>query len=203
MPPNNTNLNTLHKNDVDSIMELPMQGSLQGTFHNPDMPDALAMTTYVAPSTQGFPSYAIGSPSMWVDSNSAEASSMFPYMTDASGERHPIAQYTECKADSGVDQINGVVIVCDHSLEDMDIKTPRGKYYYKGCKKLGAGSQVNGMELVYPGGGRVPRLPSMPGRWDNVDMLNSEGKEIKGMPKNQINGGRIRLMKRTEMGGFQ
>jgi len=175
-------------------------GSLQGTFHGLEVPTgSMSMTSYVSPNSQAFPNYAIGSPALWVDAAAPEAVK-FPYMIDQSGQRWPVAQYTDCKADSGIDQINGVVIVCDAGMTDDDLKPPKGKYFYQGCKKLGSGAQVNGVEVVYHGGSPVPTAPGMPGRWDKMDMLNAEGKEIKGMPKNQINGSRVRLMKRADMG---
>ncbi|KAL6875057.1 hypothetical protein J3F83DRAFT_712980 [Trichoderma novae-zelandiae] len=208
MAPNpDTNMHTISENDAEAVLQSTLQGALQGTFHTPMMPpSSMSMTSYVTPGStaaQPLPNYAIGAPVMWVETGAPEAVH-FPYMITQTGERFDVAQYTDCKADSGIDQVNGVVIVCDAGAADEDdIKSPRGKYFYQGCKKLGSGAQVNGLELVYHGGShRVPTLPGMPGRWDKVDMLNAEGKEIKGVPKNQINGGRIRLMKRSDMGAM-
>ncbi|PTB68998.1 hypothetical protein BBK36DRAFT_1112729 [Trichoderma citrinoviride] len=217
MAPNtHTQMHTISDNDAEAVLQSTLHGTLQGTFHTPVMPTpSMSMTSYVHPGSssssssssaaahQPLPNYAIGAPVMWVETGAPEAAN-FPYMITHTGERYDIAQYTDCKADSGIDQINGVVIVCDAgTTDDDDIKSPRGKYFYQGCKKLGSGAQVNGLELVYHGGSqKVPTLPGMPGRWDKVDMLNAEGKEIKGVPKNQINGGRIRLMKRSDMGSM-
>ncbi|KAL7787472.1 hypothetical protein V8C37DRAFT_265739 [Trichoderma ceciliae] len=199
MAPNDTEMRPLTEDEVEAVL----QGSLQGTFHTPQMPasvvDSMSMTSYVSPNSQGFSNYTIGSPNLWAANNSPEAS-MFPYMIDQAGERFPLSQYTECKAGSGVDQINGFVIVCDTGAEDK-LKSPQGRYYYKGCKKLGSGTQVNGIELVYHGGkDNIPAVPGIPGHWENMDMLNAEGKEMDEAPKNQINGGRARPRNGTEMG---
>ncbi|PTB77824.1 hypothetical protein M440DRAFT_1331508 [Trichoderma longibrachiatum ATCC 18648] len=213
MAPNpDTHMHTISDNDTETIFHSTLHNQLQGTFYTPAMPPAhLSMTSYVStapgPSSAaaGQPGndYSIGAPVMWVETGAPDAAH-FPYMITRTGERHDIAHYTDCKADSGVDQINGVMIVCDAgTTDDDDLQSPRGKYYYQGCKKLGSGAQINGIEIVYHGGSkRVPTLPGMPGRWDKMDMLNAEGKEVKGAIKNQINGGRIRLMKRSEMGSM-
>ncbi|KAL7959395.1 hypothetical protein V8C34DRAFT_115529 [Trichoderma compactum] len=183
---------------------LPLHGTLDGvSFHMPTMPPGptgpMSMTSYVTPHMQPFPNnYAIGAPAMWAAA--APPPAYFPYMIDAAGQRWDVASYSDCKADSGVDQVNGVVIVCDPGSNGEDLQAPRGKYYYNGCKKLGTGSQINGIEIVHHGGSPAPAAPAMPGRWEKMDMLTAEGREIKGAPKNQINGVRVRLMKRSEMG---
>ncbi|KAL7938563.1 hypothetical protein V8C35DRAFT_81661 [Trichoderma chlorosporum] len=176
---------------------LPLHGTLDGNnFHIPPMPTGpMSMTSYVQPFVPS--NYAIGAPAMWA---AGAPPPMFPYMVDAVGQRWEIASYTDCKADSGVDQINGVIIVCDQGVGSDDVQAPRGRYYYHGCKKLGTGSQINGLEIVYHGGSPMPAVPSMPGRWEKMEMLTAEGKELKGAPKHQINGARVRLMKRSEMG---
>ncbi|KAH6605748.1 hypothetical protein Trco_004901 [Trichoderma cornu-damae] len=203
MSPDHPDMQSFTDSDVEAVLQGPLQGSLQGTFHTPELSesliDSMSMTSYVAPTPQAFQNYAIGSPALWANNNSQQAT-VFPFMINEAGERLHISQYTKCKADSGIDQINGVVIVCDAGVEKDGLNSPKGNYYYKKCKKLGSGAQINGLEVVYHGGSQVPGLPNMPGHWDEMDMLNAEGKDIKGMPKNQINGGRIRLMKRTEMG---
>ncbi|KAL7910648.1 hypothetical protein GGI35DRAFT_316730 [Trichoderma velutinum] len=195
----NTDTHMHHGADNEQI--LPLHGTLEGTFHLPPMPTGpMSMTSYVTPQMQPFPSsYAIGSPAMWAAAGAPPAL-YYPYMIDAAGQRWDVASYSDCKADSGVDQINGVVIICDPGLNNEDLQAPRGKYYYNGCKKLGSGSQINGIEIVHHGGSPAPAAPAMPGRWEKMDMLTAEGKEIKGAPKNQINGVRVRLMKRSEMG---
>ncbi|OTA07184.1 hypothetical protein A9Z42_0080680 [Trichoderma parareesei] len=197
------------QSEAETIYEGSLHDQLQGTFYTPVMPSAMTMTSYVSPgagtsaAAEAGGQSAIGTPVMWVDAGAPEAAN-FPYMIARTGERYDIAHYTECKADSGVDQINGVMIICDAGTTDNDdIRSPGGKYFYQSCKKLGSGTQINGIEVVYHGGSKiVPMLPSMPGRWDKMDMLNAEGKEIKGAPKNQINGGRVRLMKRSEIGAM-
>lgn len=196
-------MHLISDNDIETVLHGTLQGGLQGTFHTPEMTAAsLSMTSYVSPNTQVYPNYAIGAPAMmWVEAAAPEAV-QFPFMITDSGERLDIAQYNDCKADSGIDQINGVVIICDAGSTEDDLQSPEGKYHYQRCQKLGAGAQINGLEIVYHGGTRAPRMPAMPGRWDKMDMLNAEGREIKGSPKNQINGGRVRLMKRTEMGAM-
>ncbi|EHK23805.1 uncharacterized protein TRIVIDRAFT_215894 [Trichoderma virens Gv29-8] len=178
---------------------LPLHGALEGTFYVPPMPTGpMSMTSYVTPHMQAFPTnYAIGAPTMWA---AGAPPMIFPYMIDTSGQRHDLASYAECTADSGVDQVNGVMVVCDSGANSDDLQAPRGKYYYNGCRKLGSGSQVNGIEIVYHGGSPTPTAPAMPGRWEKMDMLNADGREIKGAPKNQINGARVRLMKRSDMG---
>ncbi|KAH0492704.1 hypothetical protein TgHK011_007645 [Trichoderma gracile] len=205
MAPNSDNqMHIVSQNETETIYQASLHDQLQGTFYTPTMPSPMAMTSYV--STAASPSAAagqstIGSPVMWVDAAAPESSS-FPYMITHTGERFDIAHYTDCKADSGVDQINGVMIICDAgALDDGGIESPGGKYFYQCCKKLGSGTQINGIEVVYHGGSKViPTLPGMPGRWDRMDMQSAEGKELKGALKTQINGGRVRLMKRSEMG---
>ncbi|RFU78568.1 hypothetical protein TARUN_3662 [Trichoderma arundinaceum] len=178
---------------------------IQGTFHNTELPqavvDAVPMTTYVTPHIPQLGGYIIGAPGLTADINSPP-DAIFPYVITPDGVQHPVARYTKCMAESGCDQINGLVVVCDPDPGDEDVKIEPGlgKYFYTKCKKLGSGAQVNGMEVVYHGGSRIPKIPAVHGIWDGMDFLNAEGKEIKGMPKNQINGGRLRLMKRTEMG---
>ncbi|KAL5091530.1 hypothetical protein Trisim1_003132 [Trichoderma cf. simile WF8] len=199
----NTDTHMHHGTEADTV--LPLHGTLEGAFHMPNMPPGpMSMTSYVTPHPhmqhmQPFPTnYAIGAPAVWAAAGAPPA--YFPYMIDAAGQRWDVASYSDCKADSGVDQINGVVIVCDPGSNGEDLQAPRGKYYYNGCKKLGTGSQINGIEIVHHGGSPAPAAPAMPGRWEKMDMLTAEGKEIKGQPKNQINGVRVRLMKRSEMG---
>ncbi|KAL7951768.1 hypothetical protein V8C42DRAFT_305169 [Trichoderma barbatum] len=195
-------MHSINENDSTRILpQSALQGTLEGTFHIPEMPTVpMSMTSYVMPHGHQFPAnYAIGAPSMWTAAGAPQTVA-FPFMIDGAGQRSDIASYTDCKADTGVDQINGMVIVCDPGLNNDDLQAPRGKYYYNGCKKLGTGSQINGIELVYHGGSPAPAPPAMPGRWEKMDMLNTEGKEVKGAPKNQINGIRVRLMKRSDMG---
>ncbi|TFB07372.1 hypothetical protein CCMA1212_000643 [Trichoderma ghanense] len=214
-PSPNTQMHIVSESETETIFQSPLHGQLQGTFYTPAMPPpSMSMTSYVSPGAgtssaaaaaagQPHNNYAIGAPVMWVETGAPDAAH-FPYMIAHTGERYDIAHYTDCKADSGVDQINGVMMICDAgTTDDDDLQSPRGKYLYQSCKKLGSGAQINGLEVVYHGGSKtVPTLPGMPGRWDKMDMLNAEGKEIKGVPKNQINGGRVRLMKRSEMGSM-
>ncbi|PNP60241.1 hypothetical protein THARTR1_00265 [Trichoderma harzianum] len=195
----------MHPSPESDHQILPAHGTLDGVFHIPGVPPAppapMSMTPYVAPHPhmQPFPpNYTMGAPTMWAPAGAPPA--YFPYMIDAAGQRWDLASYSDCKADSGVDQINGVIIVCDPGSNGEDLQAPRGKYYYNGCKKLGTGSQINGVEIVHHGGCPAPAAPAMPGRWEKMDMLTAEGREIKGAPKNQINGVRVRLMKRSEMG---
>jgi hypothetical protein len=164
----------------------------------PEVLESMSVASYATPNTQAFPNYTIGSPNLWTTDNSPQAN-MFPYMMNETGERFPLSQYSECKADAGIDQINGFVYVCDTGAEEL--QSPQGRYLYKGCKKYGSGAQVNGIEIVLHGSiTRIPAPPAMPGHWDGVNMLNAEGKDVKGALKNQINGGRVRAMKRSEMG---
>ncbi|KAL6897118.1 hypothetical protein GGI43DRAFT_108049 [Trichoderma evansii] len=179
-----------------------LQNTLEGPFHSPPIPaemlNAMSPTSYATPNSQAFPNLAIGSPGLWTADNSPHAA-LFPYMMNEAGEHLPISQYTNCRADAGIDQINGFVFVCDTGVEEL--QSPQGRYLYKDCKKYGSGAQVNGVEIVVHGSvQRTPAPPALPGRWDRMDMLNAEGRDIKGAYKNQINGGRVRPMKRADMG---
>ncbi|KAM0249532.1 hypothetical protein ACHAQJ_008999 [Trichoderma viride] len=198
MPPNHTEGRPFTEEEADAVL----RGTLHGTFHNPQMPreilGAMSATSYASPSPYSYPAYAIGSPNLWTTDNSSQTS-LFPYMVDETGEHLALSQYTDCKADAGIDQINGFVFVCDTGVEKLN--SPNGRYLYKSCKKYGSGAQVNGIEIVYHGSvATMPAPPALPGRWEGVDMLNAEGKDVKGANKNQINGGRIRPMKRSDMG---
>ncbi|KAM0460913.1 hypothetical protein ACHAO4_001709 [Trichoderma viride] len=182
--------------------EVVLQSNLRGSFHDPPVPtaltEALSPTSYASPNSQVFPNLAIGSPSLWTAENSPNAS-IFPYMINELGEHLPISQYTDCKADTGVDQINGFVFVCDAGVEKL--QGPQGRYFYKDCKKYGSGAQVNGVEIVVQSSvRRAPAPPSLPGRWEGVNLVNAEGKDEKGSFRNQINGGRVRPMMMADLG---
>lgn len=183
--------------------EIVLQNTLQGPFHSPPIPadlhNAMSPTSYATPNSQAFPNLAIGSPGMWTAESSPHAA-IYPYMMNEAGQHLPISQYTNCKADAGIDQVNGFVFVCDTGVQEL--QSPQGRYLYKDCTKYGAGSQVNGVEIVVHGSTRIaPAPPSLLGRWDDVHMLNAEGREVKGGYKSQFNGGRVRLMRRADMGG--
>lgn len=182
--------------------EVVLQSTLRGSFHDPPVPtaltEALSPTSYASPNSQVFPNLAIGSPSLWTAENSPNAS-IFPYMINELGEHLPISQYTDCKADTSVDQINGFVFVCDAGVEKL--QGPQGRYFYKDCKKYGSGAQVNGVEIVVQSSvRRAPAPPSLPGRWEGVNLVNAEGKDEKGSFRNQINGGRVRPMMMADLG---
>ncbi|KAL7899622.1 hypothetical protein HDV63DRAFT_402868 [Trichoderma sp. SZMC 28014] len=181
--------------------EVVLQSTLRGPFRDPPVPtaliEALSPSSYASPNSQVFPNLAIGSPSMWTADGSDNAA-IFPYMMNEAGEHLAISQYTDCKADTGVDQINGFVFVCDAGVEEL--QSPQGRYFYKDCKKYGSGAQVNGVEIVVQGPVRkAPAPPSIPGRWDGVNLVNAERGDGKGSYKNQINGGRVRPMMMAEM----
>ncbi|KAM0480835.1 hypothetical protein ACHAPX_003722 [Trichoderma viride] len=182
--------------------EVVLQSTLRGPFRDPSVPialiEALSPSSYASPNSQVFPNIAIGSPNMWTAENSPNAS-IFPYMMNEAGEHLPISQYRDCKADTGVDQINGFVFVCDTGVEEL--QSPQGRYFYKDCKKYGSGAQVNGVEIVVHGSvRRAPAPPSLPGRWDGVNLVNAESRDGRASYKNQINGGRIRPMMMADMG---
>ncbi|KAL7924740.1 hypothetical protein ACQKWADRAFT_285829 [Trichoderma austrokoningii] len=182
---------------------LQLQHTLRGPVHNPPIPesliDTLSPSSYASPLPEVFPSLAIGSPGMWTAADDSLDDAIFPYMVNDAGEHLHISQYSDCKADTGVDQINGFVFVCDAGVKEL--QSPQGRYLYKDCKKYGSGAQVNGVEIVVNGSIRkAPAPPSLPGRWEGVNLLGAEGRGSKGGYKSQINGGRIRPMMRSEMG---
>lgn len=198
MCPDHVNVRPFNEEETEVVL----QSTLRGPFHDPPVPtamiEALSPTSYASPNSQVFPNLAIGSPSLWTPDDSPNAS-IFPYMINEVGEHLPISHYNDCKADSGVDQINGFVFVCDAGVEQL--QGPQGRYFYKDCKKYGSGAQVNGVEIVVNGSARkAPAPPSLPGRWDGVNLMNAEGRDGKGGFKNQINGGRIRPMMMADMG---